>query len=114
MKAADSQTAVRAAEGARDWSGNERPTERRRGAKRAALPGAEGAGGRELQRKARRPACGARARKKIRKEKTAGKLRRRLKMNGFICFVRPAFSGRQLSGRRKCFAERGRIWQTPS
>ena len=63
MKAADPQTDVRAAEGARDWSGNERPTERRRGAKRAALPRGDGAGGRELQRKARRPACGARARK---------------------------------------------------
>ena len=67
------QTAVRAAEGARDWSGNERPTERRRGAKRAALPRGDGAGGRELQRKARRPACGARARKKIRKEKNRRK-----------------------------------------
>ena len=33
----------------------------------------QGAGGRELQRKARRPACGARARKKIRKEKNRRK-----------------------------------------
>ena len=48
-------------EGARDWSGNELPTERWRRAKRQLCFG-KGAGGCELQRKARRPA-GARARK---------------------------------------------------
>ena len=60
------------------------------------------------------PQAGRAPGKKFGKKKTAGKLRRRLKMNGFICFVRPAFSGRRLSGRRRCFAERGRTWQTPS
>ena len=64
LKAADSQTAVRAAEGARAADGKAA-----RG-KAGSFAAAESAGGRELQRKARRPACGARARRKIQREKT--------------------------------------------
>ena len=58
-----SEKGAHAFEGARDWSGNELPTGRRRRAKRQLCLG-KGAGGCELQRKARCAPQAARTRPK--------------------------------------------------
>ena len=68
LEAADSKKGAHAFEGARDWSGNELPTERWRRAKRQLCLG-KGAGGCELQRKARCAPLAARTRPKKAKQK---------------------------------------------
>ena len=72
-------------EGARDWSGNELPTERWRRAKRQLCFG-KGAGGCELQRKARCAPPAARTRPKKRGA-LAGARQRRLLSVGVECDV---------------------------